>query len=387
MYKLHRIHNTKVDVLIVDRVLSDNIISCISSDVTVCIADNPSRGVIPYVNRLMFFIRVVKNILSFGLSNKAKVLFASIIDELEPRVIITFIDNNYLLGTLSKIYPKKKFISVQNGVRFGNANSIGKGVDGYIFGDYYTFGLFEKDLYLSLGGELSNHYPIGSLKLGIFLSTYDNSGLDKTDDVKTICFISQYRKKTSLSNKLLDREFVDASKELYKLTVLFALDKGYKVLVAMANQKNDNDYKDEINYFKEISNTKNIQLSDNNREEMTSYKNAMCSDIIIGMDSTLMIEMLGCKKKVIWGSTCDNEFLRKRAGLGYKKGMPEEIVLDNLSEKSFNKKVMHLLDIDKEEYLRLISNARYYFMNMNKVTGYPHEVIKNNIDKYLSKNG
>ena len=122
MYKLRRIHNTKVDVLIVDRLLSDYIVSCIPSGVTACIADNPSRGVIPYVNSLMFFIKVVKNILSFGLSNKAKVLFASIIDELEPRVIITFIDNNYLLGTLSKIYPKKKIISVQNGARFDSVN-------------------------------------------------------------------------------------------------------------------------------------------------------------------------------------------------------------------------------------------------------------------------
>ena len=120
---------------------------------------------------------------------------------------------------------------------------------------------------------------------------------------------------------------------------------------------------------------------------MSSYKNAMCSDIIIGMDSTLMIEMFGCKKKVIWGLTFDIEFLRNRGSIAYKEKMPEEIVLDCLSKKSFNKKVMHLLNIDKEEYLRIISNARHYFMNMNKDTGYPHEIIKNNIDKYLSKNG
>ena len=156
----------------------------------------------------------------------------------------------------------------------------------------------------------------------------------------------------------------------------------------MANQLNDKDYKDEVNYFKEISHSSNIHLSANNREEMNSYKNAICSDIIIGMDSTLMIEMLGCQKKVIWGSTCDNQFLRKRAGLAYKEKMPKEIVLDHLNKKSFNKKVMHLFDIDKEEYLKLITDAIFYFMNINinKNTLYPHEVIRNNIDKYLSKN-
>jgi hypothetical protein len=120
---------------------------------------------------------------------------------------------------------------------------------------------------------------------------------------------------------------------------------------------------------------------------MRSYKNAMCSDIIIGMDSTLMLEMFGCNKKVIWGSTFDIEFLRKLGNIAYKEKMPKEVMLDSLSKKSFNKKVSHLLNIDQKEYSRLISDSRYYFMNMNKDTGYPHEVIKNNIDKYLSKNG
>ena len=386
MPKFSKIYNTKVDVLIIDRLLSDYIISCIPKSATISIADNPSRGFIPYINSLSFFLKVVRNMLRFGLSYKAKVLFASIIDELEPEVIITFIDNNYVLGVLSKIYPKKKMISVQNGVRFNSFSSIGRSVDGYIFGDYYTFGLFEKDLYLSLGGVYSNHYAVGSLKLGIFLSTYNNYMLQKNHSAKTICFISEYRKQMQSSTSLLDQEFFNASKRLYELTVLFALKNDYKVVVLMKNQKNDKDYKKELYYFKEISNSKNIQLCDNNVKEMSSYQNAMQSNIIIGMDSTLLIEMYGCKKKVIWGAAFDMEFSRGRGGIAYKEKMPKEVILDSISPKELNQKITNLLDIDEDEYLRLTSSSRHYFMNINNDMGFPHEIIKNNIDKFLSTN-
>jgi len=369
--KRYKIPKKNVDVLIVDNG-SEWIKHCIPQSCEYTIIK--TRDVIPYVNSISFLFSLIKNI-AIPRANIKKIFLASIIDELNPAVIITFTDNNDLFGGLSQLYPEIKMISVQNGLRVDYLTSIGTITDDYMFDDYYTFGLFEKDLYTSKGVAILNHHPKGSLKLGIYLSKYGDSILSRKKNSKTICFVSQYRKHMVDSKDVLSRRFVEVKRQLYELTVLWALNNNFNIVVSMYSSNSDAHYSDELNFFKEIMSNNIIEYSSNDRVKMTSYENAISSSVLIGMDSTLLLEMFGVGKKVLWGSSSD---LLKLQGMEkYKEIMPPEVMLNDIDENIFNKKVDILLSMDQNEYNGITLDAKEYFMNINEP--YPHEAIKNNI--------
>ena len=379
--EMFKISKKNTDVLIIDECGSEWIEYCIPQSCECAIVK--IRGVIPYVNSLSFLFALFKNLIIFrdGFQNFKssirKIFLASIIDELNPAVLITFIDNNSLLGSLFRLYPEVKMISVQNGMRVDNSITIGIATDDYIFDDYYTFGLFEKDLYTSKGMTILSHHPKGSLKLGIYLSKYGNSILSRNKNSKTICFVSQYRKNTVDSKNVFDCKFVEATKRLYELTVLWALNNNFNIVVSMVCSTSDVDYNNELIFFKEIVNNNIIEYSSNDRVKMISYENAISSSVVIGMDSTLLLEMFGIGKKVLWGSSYDSNFLKLRGMVKYNEKMPPEVMLYNLDDNIFNKKVDSLLSMSQHDYISTTADAKEYFMNINEP--YPHEVIKNNI--------
>jgi len=377
--EMFKISKKNADVLIIDECGSEWIEYCIPQSCECAIVK--IRGVIPYVNSLSFLFALFKNLIIFrdGFQNFKssirKIFLASIIDELNPAVLITFIDNNSLLGSLFRLYPEIKMISVQNGLRVDYSTSIGTITNDYMFDDYYTFGLFEKDLYTSKGVAILNHHPKGSLKLGIYLSKYGDFILSRKKNSKIICFVSQYRKHMVDSKNALHRKFVEVSRQLYELTVLWALNNNFNIVVSMCNSNSHAHYSDELNFFKEIMSNDIIEYSSNDRVKMTSYENAISSSILVGMDSTLLLEMFGIGKKVLWGNSSD--VLKLRGMEKYKEIMPPEVMLNDLDENIFNKKVNRLLFMDQSEYNLVTLDAKKYFMNINEP--YPHEAIKNNI--------
>ncbi len=372
MIRFYNIPSKKINVLIVDECGSEWVVNCIPKSCQYAIVKN--RGVIPYIRSFSFFMALIQNIANLGLRHKWKTLISAIIKTLEPEVVITFIDNNNLLGMLSKVYPEKKMISIQNGQRINKHTCISPNKNGYIFGDYYAFGGFTKDVYTPIGGVFSKYHSVGSLKLGLFLSKY-NGKLNS----KAICFVSQFMSLESIN--MQNPKVINVIINMYRYTVLWAINNQYKVVLSMRNQSGEVDFNDELKFFKGIIDSDVVDYSSNIRLSMDSYRKAMSSGVVIGFDSTLLTEMFGCNKKVIWGASSDHDVIKLRSFETYKYKMPKELMLDNLDQNSFNKKISNLLSIGQDEYVDLTSSARKYFMNMHKP--YPHEIIKADITNFL----
>ena len=385
MRRLHHVPKVNSEVLIIDELLSNYLLKCIPKHCEFTIVRN--RGYIPYVRSISFFIKLVRFCIRFGLTSKSIML--AIIDELKPKVVITFIDNNVTSHGLNLVHPEIRFISIQNGVRSFNIYTIGNNkID---FDSYYGFGLFEKELFLSKGGSFVNYHPSGSLKLGLFLSKY-NYLPNKIKKNKTICFVSQYRKllfnntsSTYINGIDLRRDFVKIVEDLYRQTVNYALLNDYTIHVAMTYNAGDSDYSAEKSYFQKLIASDVVKYFDNDLDEMSSYKVAIESDLIIGLNSTLLMEMFGCNKRVVWG--VDSKFgFAKACGLeAYPMYIPSELILVNLNKDSFNNKLNNLLLMNDEKYSNLTKKSREYFINSERP--YVHETIKHDIDEYLSTNG
>jgi surface carbohydrate biosynthesis protein len=371
--KLSHVSKIKSEVLIIDELLSNWVMQCIPRYCKCTIVKN--RDCIPYIRTISFFFKLIGYTVRFGFTNKS--LLLAIIGELKPKVVITFIDNNVLSQGLFRVLPEIRFVSIQNGVR--GIRSLGRHKVDY--DNYYGFGLFEKELFLSAGVSFVNYQALGSVKLGLFLSRYNYFPYKEKKNT-TICFVSQYRKKMSNNGINLDYQFVEMSKELYRLTVMYALSNECNVNVALTYNVLDSDYSSEKNYFEKIISADIVRYFDNDQDNMTSYQVAIESDLIISMDSTLLMEMFGCKKRVVWGINSKFELAKWRGGEAYKRHMPSELILDSLDKILFKKKLDDLLLMNDKKYIDLTKKSREYFINSERP--YPHETIKQDIDKYLN---
>jgi surface carbohydrate biosynthesis protein len=369
-----KISSNKVDVLIIDEVGSEWIQHCIPEFCSIGVL--PLRGVIPWIKRLNFFIKLLMKI-----KNKRRLahsLLETVIDIIDPKIVVTFIDNGSKMSFLQKVFPDKLIISVQNGFRV-NKQEIFKltKAKNYKLPVYFGFGDYDYDLMVNQEVQVKKYIPAGSLKLGLFLNRCNGKLLEN----RGICFISQYRYGMINSADYICQRFVELSENVYNLTKNFCMENNYNCKVAMASEKNMERYNKEVNFFQKDFDSKSVQLIPNNNKQLKSYETAYSSEVLVAMDSTLSFEMFGCGKKVLFCDDTDPVFVKKRGmAMAYAK-MPKEILLDAMTPKAFKEKMDILLEMNDEEYLKLTREARSYFMKCEKP--YSHKRIKAFIEDHL----
>ena len=177
-----QIKRENASVLIIDKVGSEFLEYCIPESVSFSIL--PIRGVIPWLLNFSFIFKFF--IYLFRLYDVKKALIFSIIEVLDPKVLITFIDNSPLLGEIYGQFPKKLAISVQNGFRSGFKYKEGS-FSQQPMPTFYGFGAYEKNLLECKGIDTAEFIPAGSLRYGIFKKYFFINA--ETID---ICYISDY---------------------------------------------------------------------------------------------------------------------------------------------------------------------------------------------------
>ena len=353
------------DVLIIDNVGSDVVIKCIPEELSYSIVD--VRNGIPYIARLFFFFRLSIRAAQFGI--KYKSLIASIVDVIKPKIIISFIDTNLIMGQIGLIFPNKLVISIQNGARLhmGGFNNKRE----FLLPHYFTFGEYEKDLLKKYNIKYQSCKAVGSVKLGLFL--------EKNTRIKNnrncICFISQY---VPLINEFKD-DGVKRLKTVYSNLITWNNENERRsIRIAMRNNKNDNYYINEVNFF-ELPKAADIELINNT--DYSSYQAGLDSSIVVTIDSTLGFELFGLGKKVLFCGMTINKSLpqSKNVKLIFNK-MPDFVSLKSLDQSDFNSKISKLIDMSNEEYLSRTKNAREYYMTNKR---YPHEAISEFIKDFI----
>jgi len=381
MQKLYKINIKNVDVLIVDEVGSEWIRHCISSCYSVGVLK--IRGVVPYFRKMSFYLFLFKRVVKLGIKYKA--LISAIIDETKPRVIITFIDNNRLLGDLNEIFPNKLVISVQNGFRTdSDYDCVGQWDNDYKFPHYFGFGVSAHELMISKDVQIKKYHLAGSLKMGLFLSKYRKK-VDQLRKEINICFVSQqkYRPNSQLFHSSILYQYEKMVNDIYLNLTLWSEKNKSKVTVAMVHSKGTEGYNHELSYYQGIIDSKNVTFQENTKNDLTSYQVGFNSRIVVTIVSTLGFELFGCGVKVLFCGVA-NSNLTKNFGLdnSFRK-MPECVLLNDLTQESFNAKMDALLRMDNEEYLSLTQEARSYYMRCEKP--YAHELISERINDFCER--
>lgn len=282
----------------------------------------------------------------------------SYIEYVDPKVVITTIDNDRLYYIISNYFPSVIFYAIQNGARLQDDVLCHKeallSFENPCPDDIYNvilicFGYKDKLFYLHSNFFLKEIIPAGSIKESIYADIFSKN--DDGQDSYDICLVSQYANGINSYPKVMSG--------LDKLNLLLKKlidDKGYKLCIALrSNEKFESDYFK--HYFGD-----SISFIKNRPELFTTYSAMDSSKLIVAYNSTCGFEALGLGKKVLF---CGPNSLK--SVLFGNLDVPLSFV-SNDDYETFKAKVIEMINMDLDTYLNELElrGIKSYLMNYNE---------------------
>ncbi|WP_025184730.1 LA_1612 family putative O-antigen biosynthesis protein [Leptospira kirschneri] len=266
----------RAPVLIFDRCGSDNFFFYLDEQ-NVSILDVRGESFNLYI--------LLKCLLTFRISQKY--YYAFYINSVQPKVVMTFIDNNWQFYSLKKLCPTITTVLVQNGLRANLTEQFESEISKNYIVDFMF--LFNKNI----GAIYSKNLKGKIFGSGSFLNNYHSVSNQNKD--KSILFISQYRPKND-SGVFLFVNGRSISYDEFYLTEEFLLNKlsvycdqnGFRFVVKASNSE---DIEDQYKFFKERIGNENFDFLTKDNI-VNTYDAIDQAQIIVGVDSTLVYESI-----------------------------------------------------------------------------------------------
>jgi surface carbohydrate biosynthesis protein len=297
--------------------------------------------------KIIFFI--IKNIFNYSL----KICYlAAVINQIKPRIIITFIDTSKDFHILSKIFFKKiTCISFQQGERTfitrGKNNITDcsyKELKKYFIPEFYVFSEYDKKFFQSVKAKINNYEIVGSINASLAKISFRKKKLDFYKTKYDFCLISDTGEPTPCGLIF---------KYLHKLCI----DENLSYVIA-----GDTDTKKsyELDYYKSFSGSKKINLVKNEAKSYSSYLLGLRSNVIIGYRSTMIKEFIGFKKKVIAVNGSLNNIGSLNIFKYKKKKNYVEWKAKANSYKNFSTHALKVLRMSNRQYFNIFKNYKYF---------------------------
>lgn len=280
--------------------------------------------------------------------------FIAMINQINPRFVITTIDNSVTFSILSKYFENKiKFIAIQNASRgdfFDNTNNHNKF---FYFTNYMGLSEFDLKIFKKKKIKVKNFFSAGSLKSSYyryFISKKKNNEKKNYD----ICLVGKtiYRE-----NKFLPSIRAHAFLKLINFLSIYV--KKYKKSIVIQSKSRAN-YKEKKLYESFFKKT-NYKISWRNPEHFTSYKNVESSKLVIGTPSTLLREASIYPNTKILCIDLEKKGRQPFSGINY---------LGKISYVEFEKKLNFLFKTKYNNYIRKLNYPLNYIMQKNNTINY-----------------
>ena len=304
--------------------------------------------------------------------NQLKMIyFLACFKRINPKAIITMIDNGpdfHWLSKNCKIYP---FIAIQNGLRLSYAS---KGTNSFFLQHYLCFGAHEKNLFKELNYSVENYYPVGSL-----LSSLHMINQKKVISKYDILIVSCWRGNIGFTQEVA--ETMRMMRTMDKLLAKYLLSRNHRAAIILRNEKGGEHWYipelglDEENYFKNIYG-ESAEIIETNFQKRNIYPIMQASELIFSLLSTALIEGLGMGKKSF--------FLNFSGSNEYHRDFDEAMVLTESQLDLFSQKIDDILAMPQGEYDKKYKSIKEYYMaSSNEKT--THKIIKEKIEDIIQE--
>jgi surface carbohydrate biosynthesis protein len=292
--------------------------------------------------------------------------FAALIEVINPKVVVTFIDNSGLFNEISSILRGRnsiRFLAIQNGCRFSENSNI---KDTFAT-DFFCFGQREIDLYKSCGSRVENFHKVGSLVDSYYRKKKRKLQIKKYD----ICIVSQLSPRHQLANPRTYESF----ESIVSYTKKFCLKHGLSLCVAMrrGNKSNKEAFDWELKWFSERLGSF-ASIFPNDEHTYYSYSLLDSSSVTIGQHSSLLYEGLGRKNKIFF---CNFSGTRE-----YNFKGSNVLNLNFKNYFAFEKRLLYILEMTYKAYSTYMEFNNSYYLNYS-VSNPTYIAIKRKINQFL----
>ena len=276
----------------------------------------------------------------------------AIINQISPKIVITHIDNSHEFSILTKIFEKTKikFVAIQNSGREGIEFKK-------LFLDtFFVFGEHYKNLYQKKNVPVKKFHISGSLKTNLIKKTLEKKMRKLNENLFDICLISEPHLTLSGDFSYI-KNYADLKGRVAKYTVELCKKKKLNLVFA-GKFPLESDYFDfEKLFYSRYLNGEKFNISQGYKKDFNTYLNIMQSKLIIGVNSTMLQESIFFNKKILSCPFIDHPDLNL--------SFPDECILKDDNYEIFEQKVLKILSLDKDKYLKELSNRFDYIMNTN----------------------
>ena len=336
-------------------------------------------------SKIYFSSKILKKILKNYNGSLMTSYLVSLIEVINPKIVITNIDNSFKFSEIAKKLEKKiSFVAIQNAARYGPVESKylrKKKLFSYFnqkiyIPNFFCFGQYEIDQFKLYKIKIKKFFSIGSLRLANFIKYTKERKIRLKKNKYDIVLLSE---SPHIQREIFqDNSFKDKLCMLEKFTIKFCLKHNMKFKFLWRGGVH---YKNEINFYKKYLNKKELDYLKNNsvvrkKNGLTSYFGLFESNILVGFRSTLLREKLAISGKILSVSLSST-----RVWDFPIKGICS---INNCSFQEFEKRLLNIYAISKQSYFSKIKKNRFYTMSFDKRIS-TIEIIKNQINYLMSK--
>lgn len=288
--------------------------------------------------------------LRFRLGLLLRIYLLACLDVMKPRLVITFVDNDYAFQWASRRLPGTAFFAVQNGTRLPYDVSswlppAPHPAHHMSMPHFFCFGEHVRDLYTRFGHDIDHYHPVGSVRSSFYRSRLS---APTGQQVYDLCLISQWTADLDRPDGPLP-EIRRSLGILHNYVRRFASERELRLCIALRSSDSR-----ESRFFAEFFGPSAIIIP-NDRVRMSTYAAIESSGTALTMDSTVGWEAFGWGHKVLFCNCSDHE------NYNFPSAGPWSI--EHCDYEQFKMKLDELRHMDNAAYYAQSRPAAKYVMN------------------------
>lgn len=276
---------------------------------------------------------------------------SAVLDQIRPRIVISFIDNSDILHDLSRYYRATRFLVIQNAARYDVLHLPDEVSRRINIPEFACFGHYEIDLYSRKGATVGQFFPIGSLRDSYYRAQRDSThaGIDYD-----ICVVGE----PSLGWDALEGAgFEDAIGVIATYAVRFARQQGKRLCIAGKRDLGSPARDAEVAWYRKYIGDE-AEVMPRQREDYSTYRLIDCSAVSVSFISTALQEGMARGNRVLFCNYTGQE----------RWNFPVSGIwlLTELGYEAFEARMMQLLDMTDREFSDVAQVAAQYTTSHNE---------------------
>lgn len=307
-----------------------------------------------------------------ALKNFRYIYFKSCLDVMNPKAVVTYIDNSSSFGWLSKYSKDYPLIAIQNGSRLSYAANKDSS---YYVQHFFSYGEHEKSLFPKLGYHVDNFYPAGSL----VASLYFDPQLEPEKEIYDLLIVSTWRGNIGFQQDVKDT--MHSMKIMDQLLAQYVKTRGIKAAVILRAERDSEHWimpevgKSEEDYYRDIYGD-SIDIIETDFSKRNIFPVMQKSKVIISCLSSALLEAFGIGKKILFCNFTGTNL--------YHSDFDEELVSEQSNWPEFSTLLDDLFAQQLESYQSLNMEKMKYYMSFPSGIS-THDFISNKIDEIINE--